>query len=81
MCILYVQCDNAPFKHFAGSSLSSRSHTIKHHQTSCPKITGTGRQSLLNKSFNYEILHELVFLGIQDPMLVRHFWYFLKLSA
>jgi hypothetical protein len=32
-------------------------------------ITATGRQSLLiNKSFNCDILLELVFLGIQDPM-------------
>jgi hypothetical protein len=76
ICI-YIQCDNASFKHFAGSVLSSLSHT-KHPQSSFPKFTETGRQSLLiNKSFNCNILLELVFLGTQD----RHFWYFVKIIS
>jgi hypothetical protein len=82
---LYVQCDNASFKHFAWSALSSLSHTIKHPQISCPgcpKITGTGRQSLLiNKSFNYDILLELVFLGIQDPMFQTFLVFFKIISV
>ena len=41
---VYIKCDNASLKHFAGSSLSSLSRTTKHPQTSCPKFTGTGRQ-------------------------------------
>jgi hypothetical protein len=77
-----IQCDNASLKHFAGSALSSRSHTIKHPQTSCPKITGTGRQSLLiNKSFNCDISLELVFLGFQYPMFHTFLVFFKIISV
>ena len=36
---------------------------------------------MLNKSFNYDILHELVFLGIQDPMFQTFLVFFKIISV
>ena len=78
---MYVQCqcDNqCVINTFCWICLEFR----EHYQTSFTGQVGTGRQYLLiYKSFNCNILLELVFLGIQDPMFQTFLVFFKIISV